>query len=157
METKHVPAYVTPVWQAGARWTLWLILVKHTQPFQTFTGESIYCLHLIVYFPCFALGDHGDGTGSRRTPKHHLHLPGASQAQALLLGKYGQYREGFGVKSWAEQIRRSSKQEPHGAVMEPSTSRKQAGSDSFSRTGKPARGVTGTVSYRFLFRDQLPC
>lgn len=90
METRHFPAYVTAVWlsqlsQAGGCWTVGLIFVKHTQPFQTFTGESIYCLHLTVYLPCFAVGNHGHGTSSRRTPKHHLHVPGPSQPQALLL------------------------------------------------------------------------
>lgn len=132
-ETRHLPAYVTAVWisqlsQAGARRALWLIFVKHTQPFQTFTGESIYCLHLTAYLPCFVLGDHGQRTGSRRTPKHHFHLSGLSQAQALLLAP-GRVWSVQG-RLWSKklgQMRRSYKQ-PHGVVMEPSTSRQQAGS-----------------------------
>lgn len=43
-------------------------------------------------------------------------------------GEHGQRREGFGVKSWAEQMRKELQTTTTGAVMEASTSRQQAGS-----------------------------
>lgn len=126
METRYLPAHFTPFWlsqlsQAGARWTVWVILVKHPQTFQTFTGESIYCLHFTLYLSCFALGDHGCGTGSRRTPKHHLHLPLAPGRVWSVQGRL-----------WSKMLSWTNEKELQtittSAVMEASTSRQQAGS-----------------------------
>lgn len=110
-------------------WTV-SISVKHTQPFQTFTGESIYCSHLTVHFPCFALGDHGHGTGSRRTPKHHPDLPGPSQAQNLLLapGRAWSVQERLLSKKLGWTNEKELQTTAPWAVMEASTSRQPAGS-----------------------------
>lgn len=147
-ETRHLPACVTAVWlsqlsQAGACWTVWWLSVKHIQPFQTFTGESIYCLYLAVYLPCFALGDHGHGINSRRTPKHHLHLPGPSQPKTLLLAP-GRVRSVQG-RLWSKKMAWTKEKElqtttatwSSDGALHLQTASWECGS--FSRTGKPAR------------------
>lgn len=157
-----ISQHVTPVWLfrlswAGACWTLWLILVKHTQPFQTFTGESIYCLHLTL-FSVFFSGEPWQWNRFQEDPKASPPpawcFPGTSSVPGRVRSVQG--------RLWSKKLGWTNQKELQTRATWSSDGalHLQAASwecGSFSRTGKPARGVTGTVSYRFLFSDQLPC
>lgn len=162
-ETRHLPAYVTAVRlsqlsQAGARWTLIDLCKTHPAFPNIYWGK-----HLLLTPHCLSsmLCSGGPWPWNRfqedpkASPPPAWSFPGPSSApgprQSMVsTGKALEQKAGTKEK----ELQTTATWSSDGALHLQTASWE---SGSFSRTGKPARGVSGTVSYRFVFRDQLPC